>query len=200
MNKFQKIVNFLFEAETLKRIPRAGWKDAGIERAESVAEHSFITALIAYFLGKLEKANSEKAALIALFHDLGETRIGDTNMITKFYLKTDEAEEKAFFDQIKGLVGEEEIGKFYKEWIEQKTKEAIVAKDADLLEETFQAKCYLASGNKLLGDWIDYWGIKLRTESAKKLFEEIKKTEIDEWWREIPEMKKEIKKLKKAKR
>jgi putative hydrolase of HD superfamily len=191
-----KIVNFLFEIEILKRIKRAGWKRVGIENSDSVAEHAFCTAQIAYILAEMEKANAQKAVLIALFHDNGEARVGDLDLVAKLYLKDVKGEEKSFSDQIKKLPGEREIQQLFKEWKEQKTKEAIVARDADLLEGAIQAKFYLTQGNKLLDIWIKHFGSKLKTKSAKKIFRKIVKAKIDEWWKEIPEIKKEIQKLK----
>jgi len=191
-----KVVNFLFEIETLKKIKRAGWKRVGIGNPDSIAEHAFSTAQIAYILAKMEKANASKAALIALFHDNGEARIGDIDLVGKLYLKSEKGEEKAFLDQVKKLPGKGEIQQFFKEWKEQKTKEAIIARDADLLEGAIQAKFYMAQGNRLLKIWIKHWGSKLKTKSARKILKMIEKTKIDQWWKEIPEIKKEIQKLK----
>jgi putative hydrolase of HD superfamily len=197
MEGIKKVVNFFFELMVLKRIQRAGLRNVGIAQPDSVAEHVMLTAQIAYLLGKIEKVNAERSALIALFHDNGETRIGDVNFITKLYLEHDKAEEKSFLDQIKGLPGEEEIKALYNEWREQKTKEAIVARDADILELVLQAKSHLDQGNKLLNLWIDYWENELKTSSAKEILKMIRRTSIDEWWKEIPKVKEEIKKLKK---
>jgi putative hydrolase of HD superfamily len=195
MEEIKKIANFLLEIAVLKRIKRAGWRNAGVINSDSVAEHVFLAAQVAYILGKMEGINAERAAMITLFHDNGEARIGDLNLVAKLYLKDDEAEEKAFLDQIEELPAKEEIRALYKEWKEQKTKEAIVARDADLLEGVIQAKCYIAGGNRKLEIWIEYWGKKLKTVSAKRLFEAIKEAEIDDWWKEIPKIKSEIKKL-----
>jgi putative hydrolase of HD superfamily len=197
MEEIKKIANFLLEIAVLKGVKRAGWRNAGVTNPDSVAEHVFLTAQIAYILGKMEGINAERAAMIALFHDNGEARTGDLNLVAKLYLKDDEAEEKAFFDQIEELPAREEIGALYKEWKEQRTKEAIVARDADLLEGVIQAKCYIAGGNRKLEIWIEYWGKKLKTVSAKRLFEAIKNAEIDEWWKEIPQIKSEIEKIEK---
>ena len=195
----KKIVNFLFELNVLRRIPRSGWRNIGIENPESVAEHAFSTAQIAYILGKMEKVKSERAALIALFHDNGEVRIGDFNLLAKLYLKTNEGEERAFLDQIRDLPGQKEIKKLYQEWKEQKTSESIVAKDADHLELIIQAKNYLDLGNNLAKIWIKYHRNFLKTKSAKRLAEIIEKTKIDDWWKEIPEIKSEVKKVKNKK-
>lgn len=198
MAKFKKIVNFFFELTDLKRIPRSGWRNIGIENPDSVAEHALITAQIAYVVGKMEKVNAERAALIALFHDNGEARIGDENVIAKLYsgANKDQAEKKAFFDQIKDLPGEKEIKEISEEWGRKETPESIVARDADTLEAAIQAKCYLDSGNKLAELWIKWYKSRVKTKSAKKIIEAIEKTNMDEWWKEIPEIAKEIKKLK----
>lgn len=194
MDILKKTVNFFFETSVLKRTQRSGFKNIGIKNPDSVAEHVFLTAQIAYVLGKMEKVNAEKAALIALFHDNGEARIGDANKIAKIYLETDKAEKKAFFDQIKDLPAMEEIKKFYEEWEKKETLESIVVRDADLLELAIQAKSYLNSGNKLAEIWIKTVKEKVKTQSAKKIFEKIEKGNIDDWWKEIPQIREEIKK------
>jgi len=195
MEVFKNIVNFFFELGTLKRIPRSGWRNIGIKNPDSVAGHAFATAQIAYILGKIEKVNAERAALIALFHDNGEARIGDHNLIAQIYLETGQAEKTAFLDQIRTLPESEAIKEFYNEWEAQKTPESIVAKDADRLELAVQAKCYLDSGNKLVELWIKSVKRELKTESAKKLFDLIGQTKMDEWWKEIPEIQERIKTL-----
>ena len=200
MDILKKVVNFFFELSVLKRIPRSGWRNIGIENPNSVAEHVFSTTQIAYILGKMEKINAERAALIALFHDNGEARIGDENVIAKLYsgANKDRAEKKAFFDQIKDLPGEKEIKEISEEWERKETPESIVARDADTLEAAIQAKCYLDSGNKLAKLWIKWYKSRVKTKSAKKIIEAIEKTNIDEWWKEIPWVRGEIKKLKKG--
>ena len=191
--EFKKIVNFFFELAVLKKIPRAGWRNIGIRDPHSVGEHIFLTSQIAFILGKMEKINAERASLIALFHDNGEARVGDHNYVMRLYLKGKNAEKKAFFDQIKNLPGEKEMKQMYKEWEERKTKEAIVARDADYLELAIEAKCYWDLGNKLAEAWLKHIATQLKSKSAKKLFNLILKTRIDEWWQKgIPQIKREI--------
>jgi len=177
----------------LKRTPRTGLKNVGIKNSDSIAEHIFLTSQIAYVLGKMEKVNAEKAALIALFHDNGEVRIGDADILRGIYLNNKEVEEKAFFDQIRNLPGEKEIKDLYKEWLKRETPEAVVARDADLLELALQIKCFLDSGNKLLDIWLKHIKAHLKTKSAKKLLATVEKTNIDNWWREIPQIKEKLK-------
>jgi len=199
MKNFKKIINFLFEITYLKRLKRSGWFLLGIERADSVAEHCFVTAQIAYLLAKMEKANAEHAAVIALFHDNGETRITDLNLVQGYYLKPGKAERRAFFDQVKSLPSAEDIKELFKEFSENLTPEAIIAKDADRLELAIQAKCYLdMGGNKSLRNWIKGVRVQLKTKSANRLLDAIEESDMNEWWGTIKGIRKERKKAERA--
>ena len=54
------IAKYLYEVGQLKRVKRSGWWMAGIADPESVAEHSFRTALLGYILASLEGADPTK--------------------------------------------------------------------------------------------------------------------------------------------
>ncbi len=79
------VANFLFEAGTLKATARTGWWMAGVRQPETVAEHSWRTSLIASIIAQMEGADPAKAALLAVWHDTGETRTGDVNHLGKKY-------------------------------------------------------------------------------------------------------------------
>ncbi|MGW0395698.1 HD domain-containing protein [Streptomyces sp. NPDC003042] len=61
---------------------------AGVSDPESVAEHSWRTALIASVIAKLEGADPARAAFLAVWHDTQETRTGDVNHLGKKYSTT----------------------------------------------------------------------------------------------------------------
>ena len=44
------IVRYVFEAGMLKRVARSGWWAENVKHPESVADHSFRTALVAFIL------------------------------------------------------------------------------------------------------------------------------------------------------
>jgi hypothetical protein len=71
------MIDYLYEMGLLKRLPRAGWLVAGIDHPESIAEHSFRAAIIGYLLASVEGADPARTALLCLFHDTQESRIGD---------------------------------------------------------------------------------------------------------------------------
>ena len=84
------IAQLLFEARSLKRLPRSGYQFLGVGR-ESVAEHSFSTTFIAYVLSHMvPEADARKLITMSLVHDLPEARVGDLNYVQKFYLQADE--------------------------------------------------------------------------------------------------------------
>ncbi len=194
MENLKKITNFFFELVSLKRVQRSGLLVVGVRNSDSVAEHCFVAAQIAYILAKIENANAEHAAIIALFHDNSESRIGDFNLIHHCYLKSRQAEKRAFFDQIRELPSKENLRQIFEEFETGNTPEGIIARDADKLELAIQAKCTLDMGsNKSVQLWIDRIRTLLKTESAKKLLEIIEKTDMNEWWQAIAEIQKEIK-------
>ena len=84
------LVKFLYELGQLKRVKRSGWWIAGIENPESVAEHSFRTAVIAFILAQLEGVDPEKATVMALFHDMSEARTNDLHRIARRYVGWEE--------------------------------------------------------------------------------------------------------------
>lgn len=185
---YKKIVNFLFELNESKRSPREGWQRVGVRNPESIAEHTAICAQIAFVLAKMEGADAKQAVVLALFHDIGEIRAGDDDLMAQIYHDKNGAETKARMAQIEELFLKDEFSKIFGELDEKNTKEAIIVKDADLLELAIQAKVYEHSGYRAALLFIDGMRNKLKTESAKKLLLEIEKSKIEDWWMAIPEI------------
>ncbi|HBP00655.1 MAG: Metal dependent phosphohydrolase [Candidatus Moranbacteria bacterium GW2011_GWE2_47_10] len=189
--EIKKIVNFIFEISSLKKIKHSGWILAGVDNPPSIAEHQFRAAQIGYILAELEgDVSSEKVATMLIIHDNAEARIGDHNKVTSRYINKKEAEQNAFQEQIEGL-GENIKNKwerYFEELETRNTKEGIIAKDADWLETAFQAKEYLDLGYKSAIDWINNVEKAVETESAKKIIAEMKNTEFTEWWKDLKKM------------
>ncbi len=178
------IAKFLYEVGQLKRVKRSGWWIAGMKDPESVAEHSFRTAVIAYILARLEKADAGKAILMALFHDMPETRTNDAHRIVRRYANWVDVDRKAVAEQSKRLPDEmaKQMITLFEEFEEEASFEAKVVRDADLLECIVQAREYQAIGYHDVADWIFNAQSALKTESAKKLASECIETEPKEWW------------------
>jgi putative hydrolase of HD superfamily len=97
------MARFLRLAGGLKWTHRTGWVDRGIpaERAESVADHSFRVALLAWCAAAgVPDLDRERVLVLALLHDLAEAVTGD---LTPYDLATrpDESDDdrRTFLDQ-----------------------------------------------------------------------------------------------------
>lgn len=74
------LVRFLHRIERLKTSPRTGWIDRGVPpgEAESVADHSFRTALLAWMAASAQPdLDRDRVLKLALVHDLAEAITGD---------------------------------------------------------------------------------------------------------------------------
>ena len=174
------IVNFLFEVGMLKKTPRTGFQFLG-SGSESVAEHILKTTFIGYALCKLEKDVDElKVLKMCLVHDLPETRTGDMNYVYKKYVTVDEG--KAVRELTETLFFGGDIKSAIDEFNEKRTKESLVAHDADQLSLIFQLKECGDLGNKYSKEWISFAVRRLITGAAKKMADTIVQTDSSEWW------------------
>jgi putative hydrolase of HD superfamily len=172
-----KLADFIYSAGMLKRTPRSGWLTIG-EAPESVADHSFRTALIGYVLCKMEDVGEKEELSVlraCIFHDLEEARLGDLHRTAKNYVKIDRKtlladtfEGLGFADEAKselgkaGVVGE-------------------LVRDADLLDMIAEARELEDRGNRNARAWIENASKSLKTASAKKLLRELLATKPKHW-------------------
>jgi putative hydrolases of HD superfamily len=174
------MVEFMFEMGMLKRTPRTGYQFLGSGR-ESVADHTFRTAVIGYALASMEpEADREKVILMCLFHDFPEARTGDHNYVNKKYVTVDE--EKAVQDQVQGLPFGDEVSRLIQEFNGLETFEARLSKDADQLDLILELKEQLDLGNTQAEEWLSFALKRLLTASGKQLAQEIMTTKRDSWW------------------
>lgn len=170
----------MFEMGMLKRTPRTGYQFLGSGR-ESVADHTFRTAVIGYALASMEpEADREKVILMCLFHDFPEARTGDHNYVNKKYVTVDE--EKAVQDQVQGLPFGDEVSRLIQEFNGLETLEARLSKDADQLDLILELKEQLDLGNTQAEEWLSFALKRLLTASGKQLAQEIMTTKRDSWW------------------
>ena len=184
----KRIANFIFEVGQLKRIKHVGWRLAGVEAPGSVAAHVLRAAQIGYVLAHMEgNPHPERVCAMVVFHDNGETRVGDINKIAQRYV--DRNEEQAVKEQLAALdpmgAGIFELWKGAKQ---RDTTEGIIAKDADLLEQAFEGKEYLELGYPSAIEWIKNVEKQLKTDSAKKLLESMKQSSSTAWWKGLEKL------------
>jgi putative hydrolases of HD superfamily len=180
VEKVKNIVNFLFEVGILKKTPRSGYQFLGTG-GESVADHSFRVAVIAYLLAKREpEADVQKAVLMGLFHDFPEARTGDQNYVNKRYVSVNE--ENALHDLAGTISVGGEIIALMHEFNSRQSLEARLVRDADQLDFILELKRQQDLGNRSAAEWLTYSVKRLTSDFAKELAKEILKTDSSEWW------------------
>lgn len=174
------IVDLLFEGRFLKEIPRSGFQFLGAGK-ESVAEHCFLTTLIAYVISQLHPdINAEKLISLCLVHDLTESRIGDLNYVQKNYVKADEKKAVAhltrhlpFGDHLASLIDEFNFGT---------SIEAKIARDADQISLILELKSLADIGRSQANNWLSHVFERLKTDIGKRLANAILEHKQDSWW------------------
>ncbi|KPA10491.1 Metal dependent phosphohydrolase [Candidatus Magnetomorum sp. HK-1] len=185
----KRIVQFLFEANILKAVQRTGFQFLGAGK-ESVAEHSFIIAIIAYTMSKLNPdIDPLKIITMCLVHDIPEARMGDLNYVHQRYATAHE--NRALEDLAKNLPFGEDLIQLVDEFNQCETPESRLARDADQISLMLELKALKDQGKRGPEKWLIAAQKRLKTEIGKKLAETIMTTEWDDWWfQTLPELKK----------
>lgn len=125
--------------QALKNMSRTGWMQHGLRIAESVAEHSFESALLALELASAAGMDAERAAALALVHDVPEAIMGD---MPKWSSERVRRVDEEAMREIKS----DKIGELFREFEEGRSNEAKIARLCDLLATNIQARRYMKQG------------------------------------------------------
>lgn len=152
----ERTVDCLAEIHTLTKLPRIGWVLAGVPHPESVSDHCFETAVIAYILAQYveEPVDLGKVLAMSLFHEIGEVRLTDLPRRSGPYVKgfKRDAEQQAAVDVLgSDLAGS--IVPLLEEMHELKSVEARLAEAAEELQ-IIAAAMHYAKENQ--GDMSEY--------------------------------------------
>jgi len=175
------VVRFIYEMGVHQNTPRSGFWFLG-SGSQSVAEHLFRTAFIAYTLAHLVNgADKSKVLIMALTHDIGEGRTSDLNYVHQRYGRL--AENNAIADIAKAfpLLGDE-IKSLYEEEQARETLEAKLVKDADQLEWIASLRAEEVKGNLKARAWAKIGYKRLKTPIGKKVGALLMKQHPDSWW------------------
>lgn len=186
MSEYDELAGFAYEVGHLARTPRAGWQLPGNRDPESVAEHSHRAAVLAYLIAHLEGADPERAATLAVFHDVPETRTTDLHSVAKRYVTPVPAEQVAK-DQTAGLPPTlaEAVCGIVAEVEAKASAESVCAKDADKLDCLLRAREYEREGYTELAPWVDNMLAGMRTATGKALAERACVVAPQSWWHDI---------------
>ena len=141
--------DFFYLVSELKKTSRKGWKEkVGVQCPESVADHSYGTAIMAMIFSDRLHLDTEKIIKMALLHDLAESVTGDfmPNEISK---ETKKCVEDEMMQEILSKLPEGLVDKYYSLWKDyamQSSQEAILLHEIDRLEMAIQAAKYAGEG------------------------------------------------------
>jgi 5'-deoxynucleotidase len=146
-------LSFLREVNTLGSVERTGFAMRGVQPAESVAAHSLGVLAAALVTAEImgEPVDRGKLALMALLHDLGEARVGDTPMTVK-NARDEALEEEAMVDILERLPGAFRAAR--EELEEGKSLEARLVWAGDKLQMLAKVLEYEAAGE---ADLAEFW-------------------------------------------
>lgn len=185
-NPIKAIFSYISEMGSLMFTPRTHQRSL-INTFDNIASHSYHVGIIAYCLCRMERLSHEeslKAFAMAILHDSAESRTTDLDYRAKYYNTRDE--EKAIHDQLQNLPFGQDLKSLIEEYEERDSLLSKCVKDADGLEQHYLEWILMHMGNKMAERWFkgafSYHIPHLRTKSAKKLAQQMKKSRPNDWW------------------
>ena len=168
------VATLLTLLQGLTRVPRTGWLDRGVPvaDAEAVADHSYLTALIAWTLAFDDPGlDADRVLKLAMIHDLAEAIVGDAPPYEPHEVpdRVDRDAHRAFFSvrhvrspenqaakrqaeaaafaRLAGLMppnARAELTALWEEYEARATAEARFVKEVDTLEAYLESRHYAA--------------------------------------------------------
>lgn len=172
--KSSPLLKTYFEFVHLKQLFRKGWLQHGVPetRCESVADHSYATAMLCMLLlDQHPDLDTEKILKLALLHDLGECYVGD---ITPFD-NIDPADKKALeAEAVRKVLGKLSAGaeliSLWQEYESQSSAEAQFVRQVDRFEMALQGSVYQHQG---LVDPAEFFESARKVVGDQKMLEEL---------------------------
>lgn len=134
----RELLDALIIAERLKDTTRHCYTSRG--RHESVAEHSWMMTLMAFFIkGEFPEADMDKVIKMCIIHDLGEAFTGDIPTFDK--TDSDEETEETLLARWVGSLPQkqaDEMTELYNEMAARETVESKIYKAIDNMEAVIQ--------------------------------------------------------------
>jgi len=187
----KRLAQFLYEVGSMRRLPRMHRQTLMVsDTADNIASHSYRVAIIGWVLAKKEEVDPAKVVMMCLLHDIAEIRSGDQNWIHKRY--TEVAEGEILEDQL-GTLPFNDLYEVASEYEKRESKEAQIAKDADLLDQVLLLREYEWEGNKEATVWLHGKGedtenrqiATMHFESSKELARAVLDENPSDWWRDL---------------
>lgn len=171
-------LELLYQLFKLKNLLRQGWLKRDIDKleGESVADHTFGTAMTAWVLAKHFKLdlNMEKVLKMSLVHELGEIYAGDITPVDGVSPAEKHSRELASIEKVfANYPNGEEFISLWSEFEEAKSKEAVFLKQIDKFEMGIQAAIYKGHDNPKMDEFIDSANKVMDSPELRELFKKV---------------------------
>ena len=149
-------LDLLLQGNILKTTPRTGWHLRWVTDPETVAAHSWGTAMVALVLAEMSDVALDRGRLLsmAILHDLAETEISDIPRTASQFLPEGakaSGEEAALAAILEDLPLVDRWRDLLDDYKHERSPEARLVRDADRLEFLLQAFVYRETrGNRRL--------------------------------------------------
>lgn len=141
----------LLNAIALKDETRTGWALRGVADPESVADHSWGTALLCLLFAAEEDVDVDRCLRLAVVHDLAEAETGDLPFRAEEGKQDWDADEKREAErdvmaEFADRFGDDVVEGLWQEYEGRETREARFVKDMDMIDSCLQALVYERDG------------------------------------------------------
>jgi len=185
-----RLAQFFYEVGTMRKMARIHRQVLFTDdMSDNIATHSFRAAFIGFMLAKMAGANPFKVMAMCLLHDMGEARTNDHNWIHKRYVKSDDT---LVLEEQLGALPFDDLAELAREYERRESLEALLAKDADVLDQVLLLREYEHQGNKEAPRWLRgkrrkglYHQKYCTTVWGKKLGDAICAEDPADWWSQV---------------
>lgn len=175
----KKHVDLIKDIGKIKRVERSGWVREGIKNPESVADHSYRTAVMAMVFGKHLNVDTDKLIKMILLHDLGEGLVGDK--VVERGIRIDDASRKVKdseeIEAVKTIFNSVDKGENFAALQEEssrlETREAKILKQLERLEMAVQALEYEEESGLDLSEFFDNASMHIRDSYLKEILQTV---------------------------
>ena len=175
-----ELTKVIYEAAVVKRVKRTGWQILG-GHEESVGEHTFMTCVIAFFLGKQLGADLLQVLTMSIFHDFHEARTGEVDKLAKFYITRDQ--DRANHDIFAAIDGE--LLQLLDCYEAKQTLEAKIVYEANVVAFLVEVKILAERGHTQAKEWFDGNFTRLKLPETHALAQSLWDTDSQIWWKQF---------------
>jgi len=186
----ENILKFLIAVGKLKKKKRRGWELRGVKDPETIADHTFRVAIMAWLLGEKRKLNINKIIRMALIHDICEIYAGDTTPYDSPLSKKNEKEWKKILNKWPRLSKTKKEKFFLEKYKKEKEalKKIIFSLPKNLRKEIKNLWNEYEKGLTREGRFVRQVDRVENLLQALEYWEQNKQFEMEPWWIQIEEL------------